>query len=151
SGTRLCHVSGGLGITFIALVVLGGPSLIAEDKPSPEREAKVTAQCGEAAALLRAGKAKEARELLLPLVKDPQLAHSRNRGLFLYYHGFASYLIKDYFAAGQSLGRLAPFTESPYGSHARYLLARVHHREDERAEAAVHYESVLTDFDTARK
>jgi TolA-binding protein len=133
------------------MVMLGGPTLIAEDRPSPEREAKVTAQCGEAAALLRAGKAKEARELLTPLVKDPQLADSRSRGLVLYYHGFASFFLQDYFAAGRSLGRLAPFTESPYGRHARYLLARVHHREDERAEAALHYEGVLADYEAARK
>src|SRR5262249_5985683 len=151
SGTRLCRVSGGFGMIFLALVLLGGPSLIAEDKPSTEREAKITAQCGEAAGLLRAGKAKEARDLLMPLLKDPQLAQFRSRGLVLYYHGFASFLLQDYFAAGRSLGRLTPFAESPYGSHARYLLARVHHQEDERAEAAVHYEGELADYDTARK
>src|SRR6516165_6982184 len=101
SGTRLCHVTGRFGIPFFALVVLGGPSLIAEDEPSTAREAQVTAQCGEAAALLRAGKAKEARDLLMPLVKDPQLAHSRSRGLVLYYHGFASFLLQDYFEIGR--------------------------------------------------
>jgi TolA-binding protein len=69
----------------------------------------------------------------------------------LYYHGFASFLLEDYLAAGRSLSLLAPFTEPSCGSHARYLLARVHHREDERAEAAVHYEGVLAEYETARK
>jgi TolA-binding protein len=151
SGTKLCRVSSGLGLSFLAVIVLGGPSLVADDEPSPEREAKVAAQCGEAAALLRAGKTKEARDLMTPLVKDPRLARSRSHGLALYYHGFASFLLQDYLAAGRSLGQLAPFAEQAFGSHARYLLARVYHREDERAEAAVQYERVLADYDSMRK
>src|SRR5438552_3606553 len=135
-GTELRHVGWGLGVCFLALIVRGGLSLAAGDEPSPEREAKIAAQCGAAAELLRAGKAKEARALLTPLVKDLRLAGSRSQGLALYYHGFASFLLPDYLAAGRSLSRLAPFAEPTYGSHARYLLARVHHREDERAEAA---------------
>jgi TolA-binding protein len=138
-------------LPFLAVVVLGEPTLVAEDKPSPEQEAKVAARCGEAAELLRAGKAKEARSLLTTLVKDPQLARSRGRGLILYYHGFACFLLQDYFAAGRSLSQTSPIAESTYGSHACYLLARVHHRLDEWAEAALRYEEVLAEYESARK
>jgi tetratricopeptide (TPR) repeat protein len=134
------------------VIVLGGlMTTAAEDKGSAEKEDKIAAQCDEAAKLLRDGKAKEARDLLAPLVKDPQLAESRSRGLALYYHGFASFLLQDYTAAGRSLGRLTPLADLPYGSHARYVLARVHHKLDERAEAALHYEAVIADYEAARK
>jgi TolA-binding protein len=118
---------------------------------SLKREADVAARCGEAATLLRAGKAKEARDLLGPIVQDPRAAESRSYGFVLYYHGYASFLLQDDLAAGRSLSRLTPFAAPGYGSHARYLLARVHHRQDERAEAALHYQSVLADYETARK
>src|SRR5262249_19264327 len=70
----------------------------------------------------------------------------RYRGLGLYYHGFASFLLKDYLAAGRSLNQLTPFTDPVYGTHARYLLARIHHLDDERAEAAGHYAGVVAEY-----
>jgi TolA-binding protein len=139
-----------IGLLLLAAALFVKPSLVADDKPSPEQEAKASAQCAEAEGLLRSGKAREARDLLTPLLKDQRLFQSQSYGRLLYYHGFACFLLKDYFAAGQSLSRLAPFTAPGYGSHARYLLARLHHLEDERAEAAVQYESVLANHEALR-
>src|SRR5205807_1205394 len=42
--------------------------------------------------------------------------------------------------------QLSPFDDPVFGSHARYLIARIHHVGGERAEAADHYEAVLTDY-----
>jgi tetratricopeptide (TPR) repeat protein len=94
---------------------------------------------------LRTGKLKEALATAEPFVKDPLLARSRYHGLGLYYHGFAAFLLKDYLTAGRSLNRLTPFTDPVFGTHARYLVAQIHHLADERKEAADHYEAVLAD------
>src|SRR5262249_11047259 len=68
-----------------------------------------------------------------------------------YFHGFACFLLKDYPAAERTLGMLAPFGDAVFGTHARYLLARTHHLADERAEAGLHYEGVLTDYEAHKK
>lgn len=104
------------------------------------------ARCDRAEMLLRLDRVQEAQAAAEAFGKDPVLMKSRYRGLGLYYHGFASLLRKEYQAAGRSLSLLAPFQDPIFGTHARYLLARVHHLQDERAEATAHYEDVLTDF-----
>jgi TolA-binding protein len=103
------------------------------------------ARCDQAEMLLRLRKAKEAREVANPFVEDGRLKKSQYRGLGLYYHGFASFLLGDHAAAGRSLSLLTPFTDPVFGTHARYLLARVHHLGNERQEATGHYEGVLAD------
>jgi TolA-binding protein len=108
-------------------------------------------RCDQAEMHLRLGKQKEAQALAAPFVKDPVLIKSRYRGLGLYYHGFASFLLGDYHAAGRSLNMLTPFGSSVYATHARYLLARTHHLQDELAEAAGHYEGVLADYEKFKK
>jgi TolA-binding protein len=40
---------------------------------------------------------------------------------------------------------MLPFVEPVFGTHGRYLLARTHHLQEERAEATVHYQGVLED------
>jgi TolA-binding protein len=102
--------------------------------------------CDRAEMLLRQGKAKEAQSAAALFLKDKTWRKSRYRGLGLYYHGFASFLRKDYLAAGRSLNQLTPFANTVYATHARYLLARTHHLQDELAEAGEHYEGVLTDY-----
>src|SRR5262249_14230757 len=42
------------------------------------------------------------------------------------------------------LNQLVPFADAIFGTHAQYLLARIHHLEGERAEAAAAYQNVLT-------
>ena len=49
-------------------------------------------------------------------------------------------------AAGRSLDRLAPFQEPAFGVAARRLLARLHERADERAEALAQYDAVTADY-----
>src|SRR5262249_41013726 len=75
--------------------------------------------------------------------KDATLAKSRYRDQGRYLYGFASLLLKDLPAAEQSLTMLAPFADPLFGTHGRYLLARTHHLNDDRAEAALHYQGVL--------
>ena len=101
--------------------------------------------------LLRLHKAKEAQALVAPFLTDAQLRKSRYRGLGVYYHGFACFLLKDNLAAGRSLSLLTPFTDPVFGTHARYLLARVHHASGERQEALGHYEGVLADHQKRRQ
>jgi TolA-binding protein len=108
------------------------------------------ARCDQAEMELRSGKLKEAQKTA-GLFDDAVWAKSRYRDLGRYYHGFASYLLKDYPAAEKSLSLLAPFNDPVFGTHARYLLARTQHRADERAEAAQNYAGVLDDFARHKK
>lgn len=95
--------------------------------------------------LLRIGKPKEAQAAAAPFPGGEPPARSRYRGLGLYYHGFASFQLGEALAAGKSLGRLTPFDDPVFGTHARYLLARVHHESGERQEAQLHYDAVIAD------
>jgi TolA-binding protein len=108
------------------------------------------ARCDQAEMQLRLGRAKEARDAIAPVTQDKQLAKSRYHGLSLYYHGFASFLLKDNLAAGKSLNQLTPFTDPIFGVHARYLMARVHHQDGERAEAAADYEGAIAEYNKQR-
>jgi TolA-binding protein len=123
----------------------------APKKPPMEVEWAARARCDYAEMLLRLHKAKEARAEIEPLLSDEALQKSRYRGLALYYHGFACFLLKDQLAAGRSLNLLTPFTDPVFGTHARYLLARVHHAGGERQEAQAHYEGVLADHDKQKQ
>jgi TolA-binding protein len=116
-----------------------------------ELEQAIRARCDLADMQLRTRKPKEARATALALLKDPMLPRSKFRPLALYYDGFASFLLDDFDAAGRSLNRLAPFTDPVFGTHARYLLARVHHQSGEHAEAARHYEAVQGDYAKQRQ
>ncbi|HTU17125.1 MAG TPA: tetratricopeptide repeat protein [Gemmataceae bacterium] len=116
-----------------------------------ELEWEARARCDQAEMLLRILKAKEARTVTEPFLQDAQLRKSRYRGLALYYHGFACFLLKDNLAAGRSLSLLTPFTDPVFGTHARYLLARVHHAAGERQEALAHYEGVLADHEKQKQ
>jgi TolA-binding protein len=119
------------------------PPAAAKELPV-EMEWAARARCDQAEMQIRVGKPKEAQVTAAPFLKDPW-AKSRYRGLGLYYHGFASFLVNDNLAAGRSLNLLTPFSDPVFGTHARYLLARIHHLEGERAEAAAQYDGVITD------
>jgi TolA-binding protein len=110
---------------------------------STEAEWASRARCDQAEMLLRTQKTKEARDIVAPFLNDAELVKSRYRRLGLYYHGFASVLLKDNLAAGKSLGQLTPFSDPIFGTHACYLLSRVHHLDGERAEATAQYQAVL--------
>jgi TolA-binding protein len=122
----------------------------ASQDDAKEREKAFAAACAASEKQLRADKAKEARESLESLLKDRQSEKSASREVAYYYHGFACLQLKDYVAAGRSLSRLAPFDQPAFGADARYLLARVHHLEDERAEAVTHYDAVLADYEAKK-
>jgi TolA-binding protein len=116
-----------------------------------ELEWAARARCDQAEMLLRLHKAKEAQALAVPFLQGAPLRRSRYRGLGLYYHGLACFLLKDNLAAGRSLSLLTPFTDPVFGTHARYLLARVHHASGERQEALGHYEGVLADHNKQKQ
>ncbi|MGH7226778.1 MAG: tetratricopeptide repeat protein, partial [Gemmataceae bacterium] len=145
---------------FAAAMTAFAARIPKSDKPPKETpielEWAARARCDRAEMLLRLHKAKEAREVAEPFVLSrganaSPLAKSRYRGLGLYYHGFACFLLKDNLAAGRSLSLLTPFTDPVHGTHARYLLARVHHAVGERQEALAHYEGVLADHDKQKQ
>jgi TolA-binding protein len=109
------------------------------------------ARCDLAEMQLRTTKVKEAQASAAPFLKDPLSIKSRYRGLGLYYHGFASFLLKDMKTAAQTLSTLTPFNDPVFGTHARYLLARTLHETGDKAEAATHYDNVLADYDKNKK
>ncbi len=114
----------------------------------------VRARCDQAEMLLRLHKAKEARAAVESLTTDKKWQDSRYHALALYYHGFASFLLGEMFAAGKSLSRNSVLTDEVFGTHARYLLGRVHHlntKQNEREEARIQYQGVLTDHEAAKK
>ena len=95
---------------------------------------------------LRLLKAKEAREAVQALLDDKLMVRSRYRTLGLYYHGFASYQLKEYNAAGRSLSQLMPFTEPVFGSMPVISWRRIHHQQNERQEAMVDYEMLISEY-----
>ena len=121
-----------------------------ERKAEGDAEWAARSRCDQAEMSLRINKVKEARAAVEPFVKDPAYIASKSRPLGLYYHGFASFLLSDIPAAGKSLGLVAPF-DQPFGLHARYVLGRVHHASDEKAEAAQAFDAVLAGYDKQKK
>jgi cellulose synthase operon protein C len=103
-------------------------------------------RCDMAEIEIRLGRLNEARGVLEPFIKDSNFSKSKARPLALYYHGLASFLLKDYPLAGRSLNQLAPFNDPAFGLHAEYLVGRVLHLSGEKAEASVHYDAVLANF-----
>jgi TolA-binding protein len=117
------------------------------DAPLPaDLEAAAGARCCQAEMLLRRGKTAAVRDLLAARLKAPDFQRSRCQALARYYHGYACLLLNDTLAAGRSLS-LAVGADGPFAGHARYLLACVHHREDEQAEAATDYAAVVAEHE----
>ncbi|MBI1901184.1 MAG: tetratricopeptide repeat protein [Planctomycetia bacterium] len=113
--------------------------------PRPDFEWAARARCDQAEMLLRTNKVKEAAALVAPFTKEGELAKSRYRDLGRYYFGYAAYVQQDFLTAGRTLAQLAPFEDPAFGIHARYLLARVHHLSEERAEASSLYAALLAE------
>ncbi len=104
------------------------------------------ARCDQAEMQLRTAKLKEAQATAAPFEKDDVLKKSRYRSLGLYYHGTASFLLKEYQVAGRSLNVNTVLGDAVFGTHARYLVARIHHVAEEGAEASAGYDAVLADY-----
>ncbi len=115
------------------------------EKEKSDLEWAFCSRCAEAEMLLRGGKPKEARAVLEALLKNPRLADSAYHRLALFYHGAACFQMGDDMAAGRSLDGLGQFDA------ARLLLARVHKRVGERAEALAQYEAVNADYTESKK
>jgi tetratricopeptide (TPR) repeat protein len=127
------------------------PAADAKQLPA-ELEWAARARCDQAEMQLRILKTKEARETAAPFRDDKSpLAKSRYRGLGLYYHGFASFLLKEHLQAGKSLNRAAVFADPVFGTHARYLVGRIHQQSGENAEAAAQFEAAIADFEKQKQ
>ena len=108
------------------------------------------AQCEQADVEMRLGRVKDARGTSEPFTKDDALAKSPHKALGLYLHGLACFLDQDLQGAFRSLNQGDVFKHPTCGGHARYLTGRIHHLQDEKAEASVHYDAVLADYEKAR-
>jgi TolA-binding protein len=109
------------------------------------------ARCDQAEMQLRVQKWKDAQATAEPFVKDGPLTKSRYRSFGLYLHGVSSFFLKDYQAAGRSLGTLSVLADPVFGTHARYLVGRIHHTSGEGAEAATQYEAVIAEHAKQKK
>ena len=101
------------------------------------------ARCAEAETLLRAGRARESRDVAAALLQDPALGDGAFRAPALFYHGAACFRLGDDMAAGRSLDAVAASADAALATAARLLLGRVHEHGDERAEALAQYEAGL--------
>ena len=126
-------------------------------KPDPSAKEPTVAQewqarclCDQAEMELRLQKPKEARQTAAPFVKDAALARSRYVRLGTYYHGYASFLLKDYAGAARSLNRQDLFADATFGSHVHYLMGRIHQNDGELTEAGQEYDAVLAEYTKQR-
>ena len=115
-------------------------------EPTIEVEWLARSLCDQAEMELRLGKVKEAQQTSMPFVNDAGFGKSRYLRLGLYYHGHASYLIKDYPSAVRTLNRQDILTDTVFGMHAHYLMGRIHQHDGEQAEAAAQYQAVLDQY-----
>lgn len=115
-------------------------------EPSIELEWLARSLCDQAEMELRLNKAKEAQQTATPFAKDAAFTRSRYLRLGLYYHGYASFLLNDYPSAARALNRQDVQTDTVFGSHARYLMGRVHQHDGELAEAGTQYQAVLDQY-----
>jgi TolA-binding protein len=117
-------------------------------------EWEARSRCDQAEMLLRLHRAKEAKAAVAFFTADKKWQSSRYLSLGVYYHGFACFLLGEMLPAGKSLARHSVLGDEVFGTHARYLLARVHHlnaKHNEREEARTHYQGVLDDHAAAKK
>jgi cellulose synthase operon protein C len=115
-------------------------------QPPIEMEWYCRSVCDQAEMELRLLKIKEARDAAVVFRNDPTLAKSRYFRLGQYYFGYASFLLHDYAAAARSLNRQDMFADAVFGTHARYLMGRIHQHDGELAEAAAAYDAVWNDY-----
>lgn len=118
---------------------------------TPEHDWFAKSRCDQADMQLRIGRYKDALAAATAVVDNEKLAKSRYRQLAVYYHGYASFSLKDFATAVRSLSSLAPFDQPEIGPHALYLLARTHHLAGDRPEAAANYQAVVTQWEKQRR
>ena len=126
------------------------PSATAPAEPPEELRWAARARCDRAEMLLRLRRFDEAIQAAEKLLAHPVMDTTRCRDAALYHLGYARFAKGEPLEAGRALSRLAPFGQ-PFGIHARFLLARVHHLAGERPKAAAQYEAVLADHEARKK
>jgi TolA-binding protein len=122
----------------------------AKELPADIEEA-ARCTCETAEVLLRLGSYKDAAQTSKIFMPGGDYRGSQHRDLGRYYHGFAAFMLKDSPVAEKTLSMLAPFTDPRFGTHARYLLARLYHLNEERPEAVFHYDGLLNDYVREKK
>ncbi|MEI6210460.1 MAG: tetratricopeptide repeat protein [bacterium] len=141
---RLTEAVGSFSEAANAFLARAGTPGPAADRPT-DLDWAARARCDSTDLLLRLGRFKEAAEAADAFLRDTGLTRTPYRELAIYHQGYARFELKEYPAAGRALSQLTPF-EQTFGLHARYLLGRIHHLADERAEAAIQYRAVNTDY-----
>jgi tetratricopeptide (TPR) repeat protein len=116
------------------------------DDAKHDREWSFCARCAQAEMRLRGGRADDALKTADELLKEPRLKGGPYHAVALYLRGAACFVNRDNMAAGRALNQLTPFSDPFYGLAARRMLARIHERDDERAEALADYEGVVADY-----
>lgn len=109
---------------------------------STDLEWSFRSRCDQTDMLLRLGRHKEAAERAAAFLEE-RMPPAPFTDLANYQLGHALFMCNKHIEAGRALTRLAPFRQ-PYGSHVRFLLARIHHAAGEGPEAAALYRALLT-------
>lgn len=125
----------------------------AKDKSSQTLPADIEwsqrSRCDQTDMLLRLGRHKEAADLAATVLSE-KTAPGPFVDLANYQFGHALFMSGRPAEAGRALARLAPFSQ-PYGNHARFLLARIHHAAGETPEAASLYQALLSKYSEEKK
>ena len=135
----------GLWLLVTLSVLVSRVAAVAQDSKRPNPEDLVA----RARQLIEKKDYAAARLATQPFLEDKDLASGPLRPRALLLHGIACYFLNDDGAAGRALSLLAPFDQPDCGSRARYLLARIHQRSDERNEALLHFQAVIADEQAA--
>ena len=117
---------------------------------------QLRSRCDQAEMLLRLKRPKEARAALALLDGPDGKAWLANpfAPQAMYLAGFADFLLGNDAAAGKLLSREVVLKDEIFGSHATYLVARLHHRHptgNERDDARLRYQAVLSGYEEAKK
>ncbi|MGA2501450.1 MAG: tetratricopeptide repeat protein, partial [Tepidisphaeraceae bacterium] len=141
-GTLLEQAQQSFGVSaalYAARVPAANPPLATGDL-----EWSLRARYDQADALLRMGRQKEALAVLDGVLKSPSSVSGQSHALAVLAGGLAQTQLGDDLAAAKLLAALAPFSQQAIGLRARYLLASIHARHGQWAEAAAQLDAVLT-------
>lgn len=141
---RFTEAAGSFAEAANAFLARVGTPIATAERPA-DMDWAARARCDSTDLLLRLGRFKEAAEAADAFLRDTGLSRSPYRELAVYHQGYARFELKEYATAGRALSTLAPFGQT-FGLHARYLLGRIHHLADERAEAAIQYRAARSDY-----
>ncbi len=123
---------------YAARVPVANPPVMTSDT-----EWSLRARCDQGDALLRMGRQKEALGVLASVLKAPAAVSGQSHALAILAGGTAQLQLGDDMTAVKLLTSLAPFNQQAIGLRARHLLASIHIKHGQLAEATVQLDAVL--------